>query len=69
MSTAEKALGVWLTVDGDDMEHLLKNVTGTFMKWASKMTNGHLPAHLGWIASKFKLWPGIRYGLSTLATP
>jgi hypothetical protein len=39
------------------------------MKWTSKMTNGHLPAQLGWIAYKFKLWPGIRYGLATLAIP
>ena len=46
-----------------------KNVTGRFTKWASKMTNGHLPACLGWIAYKFKLWLGIWYGLSTLATP
>jgi hypothetical protein len=69
MSTAEKTLGVWSTVDGNDTEHLSKNVTGRFMKWTSKMTNGHLPARLGWIAYKFKLWPGIRYGLATLATP
>ena len=33
------------------------------------MTNGHLSARLGWIAYRFKLWPGIRYGLSTLAMP
>jgi hypothetical protein len=33
------------------------------------MINGHLPAHLGWIAYKFILWPGIHYGLATLATP
>jgi hypothetical protein len=69
VSTAEKALGVWLTVNGDDTEHLSKNVTGRFTKWASKMTNGHLPARLGWIAYKFKLWPGIWHGLSTLTAP
>jgi hypothetical protein len=33
------------------------------------MINGHLPARLGWIAYKFKLWPGICYSLATLATP
>ncbi len=55
VSTAEKALGVWLPVDGYDTEHLSKNVTGRFTKWASKMTNGHLLARLGWIAYKFKL--------------
>jgi hypothetical protein len=69
VSTAEKTLGVWSTIDGDDTEHLSKNVTGRFMKWTSKMTNGHLPAWLGWIAYKFKLWPGIWYGLAMLATP
>jgi hypothetical protein len=66
---AEKAVGVWSTVDGDDKEHLLNNTTDRFMKWTSKMTNGHLPAQLSWIAYKFKLWPGIRYGLATLAMP
>ncbi len=46
VSTAEKALRVWSTVDGDDTGHLLNNITGRFMKWTSKMTNGHLPAWL-----------------------
>ncbi len=31
------------------------------------MTNGNLLAQLGWVAYKFELWPGIRYGLVTLA--
>jgi hypothetical protein len=69
VSTVEKALGVWSTVEEDNSIHLAKNVTGRFTKLASKMTNGHLPARLGWIAYRFKLWPGIRYGLSTLAMP
>jgi hypothetical protein len=69
VSTAEKALGVWSIVDRDDTGHLLNNITGRFMKWTSKMTNGHLPARLSWITYKFKLWPGIRYGLATLAMP
>jgi len=69
VSTAEKALGVWSTVDGNDSTHIAHNITGRFQKWTSKMTNGHLSARLGWIAYKFKLWPGIRYGLSTLAMP
>jgi hypothetical protein len=33
------------------------------------MRNGHLPAKLGWIAYRFKLWAGVRYGLAVLATP
>jgi hypothetical protein len=69
VSTAEKALGVWSTVDGNNSVHISQNITGRVQKWTSKMINGHLPARLGWIAYKFKLWPGIRYGLSTLAMP
>jgi hypothetical protein len=66
---AKKALGVWSTVDGNNNEHLAQNITGRVRKWITKMTNGHLPARLGWVAYKFKLWPGIRYGLATLAMP
>ena len=69
VSTAEKALGVWSTVDGNNSTHIAHNITGRLQKLTSKMTNRHLSARLGWIAYKFKLWPGIRYGLSTLAMP
>jgi hypothetical protein len=33
------------------------------------MRNAHLPAPIGWIAYKFKLWAGIQYGIATLAIP
>jgi hypothetical protein len=56
VSTAEKSLGVWSNVDGNDAKHISKNITGRFISWTSKMTNRHLPAHLGWIAYKFILW-------------
>jgi hypothetical protein len=69
VSTAEKTLGVWSTIDGNDSTHIKHNITGRLQKWTSKMINGHLSARLGWIAYRFKLWPGIRYGLSTLAMP
>ena len=69
VSTAEKALGIWSAVDGNDLTHIAHNITGKLRMWTAKMTNGHLSARLGWIAYKFKLWPGIRYGLSTLAMP
>jgi hypothetical protein len=69
VSTAEKSLGVWSTVDGNDSVHIDQNIKGRTKKWISKMTNGHLSARLGWIAYRFKLWPGIRYGLATLAMP
>jgi hypothetical protein len=31
------------------------------------MQNGHLPAHMAWIACKLQLWPGLRNGLGTMA--
>jgi hypothetical protein len=67
--TAKKALGIWSTVSRNDNKHLEKNVTGRVSSWINRMRNGHLPARLGWMAYKFKLWPGIRYGLATLAIP
>jgi hypothetical protein len=30
------------------------------------MKNGHLPAHMAWIAYELQLWPGLRYGLGTM---
>ncbi len=59
VSTAEKALRVWSTVDRNDDKHLAQNVNEQVKKWITKMRNGHLPAQLGWVAYKFKLWPGL----------
>jgi hypothetical protein len=38
-------------------------------QWASRIKNAHLPVHLVWKAYRYKLWPGVRYGIATLATP
>jgi hypothetical protein len=69
VTTAEKSLGVWSAIDGDDSKHIKENVIGKTTKWINRMRNAHLPARMGWIAYKFKLWPGIRYGIATLAVP
>jgi hypothetical protein len=65
---AEKALGIWSSIDGEDDAHVKHNMTDRLEKWIDKMRNGHLPAKLGWIAYCFKLWTGVRYGLASLAT-
>ena len=26
----------------------------------------HLPLHMGWIAYRLQLWPGVRYGIDTM---
>jgi hypothetical protein len=54
-------------VNGKDNKHIAQSVTGWVQKWITKMTTEHLPARLGWVAYKFKLRPGIHYGLATLA--
>ncbi len=66
---AEKALGIWSSIDGNNEAHIEHNVTKQVEKWINKMRNGHLPAKLGWIAYHFKLWAGVTYGLAVLATP
>jgi hypothetical protein len=69
VTTAEKSLGVWSAIDGNDSKHIKENVTGKTARWINRMRNAHLPARMGWIAYRFKLWAGIRYGLATLAIP
>ncbi len=34
--------------------------------WIARMKNGHLPAHMAWVAYKLQLWPGICYGLGMM---
>jgi hypothetical protein len=69
VTTAEKSLGVWSAIDGDDSKHIKENVTGKTRNWINRMRNAHLPARMGWIAYGFKFWAGIRYGIATLAIP
>ena len=44
-------------------------ITDRVEKWTSWTSNVHLPARYAWVSCKLKLWPGIRYGLSTMTTP
>ncbi|KAL3795721.1 hypothetical protein ACHAW5_004491 [Stephanodiscus triporus] len=69
VTTAEKSLGVWSAIDGNDSKHIKENVTGKAAGWINKMRNTHLPARMGWIAYRFKLWASICYGIATLALP
>jgi hypothetical protein len=59
VTTAEKSLGVWSAIDGDDSKHIKENVTGKTRNWINRMRKAHLPVRMGWIAYKFKLWAGI----------
>ncbi len=69
VTDSRKMLGVWSAPSGSDKKHLEEVVVGKTTKWVGRLKNSHLPVHLAWKAYRFQLWPGIRYGLSTLATP
>ena len=43
----------------------LKYIQQKALTWTSRMTNGHLPHHMAWIAYKLQLWLGLRYELGT----
>ena len=64
-----KMLGVWSCPAGVDTVHLQEIVIGKMKTWIDRTRNGHLPATLVWRSYKWKLWPGLRYGLATLGTP
>ena len=65
---AMKMLGVWSCPAGLDGKHLEEIVIGKMDTWLARVRNGHLSAKLAWKAYKWKLWPGLRYGLATLGT-
>ena len=44
------------------LEYIRKKVDS----WIDNVNNGHLSSPMGWIAYKFQLWPGVRYGIGTL---
>jgi len=64
----KEMLGVRSCSSGNDDKHLDEKVLGRMSTFISRVTNAHLPAKFAWIAYRFKLWPGIRYGMSSLPT-
>ena len=63
-----KMLGVWSSPSGIDDTHLKENVTTKMETWIARTRNGRLPSSLAWRSYRWKLWPGLRYGLATLGT-
>ena len=68
MHHCKETLGLWSCPAGTEDKQYGK-ITDHVEKWTSRTSNGHLTAHYAWVSYKLKLWPGIRYGLSTMATP
>ena len=46
----------------------LKHIKEKATTWASRMTNGHLPYQMAWVAYRHQLWPGLQYRLGTIMT-
>ena len=68
-SESRKMLGVWSNPRGNDDKHILEVVVGKTKSFLIRVKNGHLPTYLVWKAYRTCLIPGLKYGLSTLATP
>ena len=65
VATSKKTLGIYDAPSGGNQGHL-EYIHGKLTTWITRMKNGHLPAHMAWIAYKLQLWPGLRYGLGTM---
>jgi hypothetical protein len=65
VTTSKKTLGIHDSPSGGNQGHL-EYILSKFTTWIARMKNGHLPAHMAWVAYKLQLWPGIRYGLGTM---
>jgi hypothetical protein len=62
VDVSKKTLGVHDSQSGGNAGHLefIRNKVKT---WVNRMTNGHLPHHMAWIAYRHQLWPSLRYGM------
>ncbi len=61
----KKTLGIYDSPAGGKNGHL-NYIKGKATTWVNRMTNGHLPSHMAWVAYKHQLWPGLRYSLGTM---
>jgi len=65
VTVSRKTLGIHDSLAGGNEEHL-KYTQQKASTWTDRMTNGHLPHHMAWIAYRLQLWPGLKYGLGTM---
>ncbi len=65
VTVSKKTLGIHDSLAGGNGGHL-KHIQEKASMWTSRMTNGHLPHHMAWVAYMHQLWPGLQYGLGTM---
>jgi hypothetical protein len=61
----KKTLGIHDSPSGGNATHLFF-IKAKVSTWVNRMTNGHLPNHMAWIAYNHQLWPGVQYDLGTM---
>jgi len=52
-----------MSAGGDEMQ-MTKNAVERMADWMARTQQGQLPAKLAWISYQYKLWAGMRYGLT-----
>jgi hypothetical protein len=62
---SKKTFGIYNSPAVGKYGHL-EYIHNKIMRWINRMQNGHLPAHMAWIAYKLQLCPGLHYGLGTM---
>ncbi len=65
VKVCKKTLGIHDLPAGGN-EGYLKHIQEKASTWTSRMTNGHLPHHMAWVAYRHQLWPDFQYGLGTI---
>ncbi len=65
VTESKKTLDIHDSPSGGNTTHL-SFIKAKVSTWVNRMTDGHLPNHMAWIAYKHQLWPGVRYGLGTM---
>ncbi len=65
VSVSKKTLGIYDAPAGGNKGQLY-HIESKATTWINRMTNGHLPSHIAWVAYRQQLWPGLRYGLGTM---
>ncbi len=62
---SKKTLGIYDSPAGGNNGHL-NYIKGKATTWVNRMTNGHLPSYMAWVAYKHQVWMGLWYRLGTM---
>ncbi len=65
VTESKKILGIHDSPSGGNATHL-SFIKAKVSTWVHRMTNGHFPNHMAWIAYKHQLWPAVRYSLGMM---